>query len=169
LKRVLLLLALIGLVQLPAAAWAEDPVFSFSESDPVMNDAIDEARATLPLFLENALDAQGMARPDTLIKVAVPTVGGVNAQEHIWVTPFQRTGETTFVGVLANEPRELGALVIGDQIDFRMGQVSDWAVFSPTGLLYGNYTSRVMHTTGAFGDTPFEAIFTADPLPAEWQ
>jgi uncharacterized protein YegJ (DUF2314 family) len=71
--------------------------------------------------------------------------------------------------VLANEPYELGTLKVGDQIDFRMEQISDWSLYSADGLLYGNYTSRVMFDSGAFGDTPFEAIFTAEPIPAEWQ
>jgi hypothetical protein len=68
-KQIILALCLIGFGTFSGPALAEDPVFSFSEADPAMNAAIEEARASLPKFLEHGLEADGMALRDTLIKV----------------------------------------------------------------------------------------------------
>lgn len=149
--------------------WAEDPVYGYAESDEVMNAAIAEAGETLPLFLAHAFGDDDVSIDGALIKAGLPTVNGVNELEHIWIMPFQIEADGSFVGLLANEPAELGDLVLGDKVQFDPEQISDWSLYSPEGLLYGNYTSRVMFDQGAFGDTPFEQIFTADPVPADWQ
>ncbi|NJM83387.1 MAG: DUF2314 domain-containing protein [Tabrizicola sp.] len=144
---------------------AQDPTFGFSADDPAMNAAIAEARDTLPAFLDTMIGANGSTVEGVMLKVAVPTVNGVNAHEHIWVAPVKRQADGSFVGTLANEPVELGDLRLGDDIPFSQDQISDWSLFSPEGLLYGNYTSRVMYDQGAFGAVPFEMIFTPDPIP----
>ncbi len=158
-----------GALLLASPVLAEDGLQLFEETDPEMNGAISQARETLPLFLNNVLDTKGAANPDALVKVGLPTVGGEASLEHIWVGPFQKADDGTLSGALANEPVELGALRLGDTVEFTLDQISDWSLWAPDGLLYGNFTTRVMFSHGAFGDTPFDSVFTQDPLPEGWR
>lgn len=151
-------------------AFAEDPVFSFEETDPAMAAAISEAHATLPLFLTHSLDADGKSIEGMAIKVGMPTEpGSRNSVEHIWITPFARRADGGFIGLLANEPAQIGDLFLGDQVSFREDMISDWHVNAPSGRFWGSYTTRVMHAAGLYGDTPFDEIFEPDPVPPQWQ
>jgi uncharacterized protein YegJ (DUF2314 family) len=147
---------------------AQDPVTNYADNDAAMNAAIAEAQATLPLFLGNALDAEGIGRDSAGVKVAIPTVQNAG-HEHIWVTPFRLWDDGTLSGYLANQPNDLGPLREGDRVDFTQSQISDWSLFTPEGKMWGNYTSRVMYDAGVFGNTPFDDLFMANPVPAEWR
>jgi uncharacterized protein YegJ (DUF2314 family) len=155
---------------LAAPVAAQDPTVNYSDSDAQMQAAIGEARATLPLFLLHAIDAQGNSVAGSVLKVELRTVPGSDTEsEHIWVTPFARLPDGSFVGLLANEPVNLGPLQAGDRVDFTKDMISDWHLDAPSGRYWGSYTSRVMHAAGAFGDTPFNRIFEPDPIPPQWQ
>jgi uncharacterized protein YegJ (DUF2314 family) len=150
--------------------FAQDPIINYEKDDAAMNAAIAEAQATLPLFLANVLDAEGNGSDLALIKVGFPTIdGGDMDVEHIWVSPFARLGDGSFIGLLANEPVALGNLMAGDQVDFTEDMISDWHMTAPSGRYWGSYTSRVMYDQGAFGDTPFDQIFETEPVPADWK
>ena len=149
--------------------WAQDPVLPYEVDDPRMNTAILAAQETLPLFLTAALDAEGMSQPGYIIKVALPKASDATLHEHIWVGPFGRLSDGSFSGYLNNEPDDLGDLAYGDRVRFSQRMISDWTVMSDDGLAYGQYTSRVMFEDGAFGATPFEQVFEAVPVPADWQ
>ena len=150
--------------------FAQDPTVNYSESDAQMLAAIADARSTLPLFLANALDADGNSIVGAAIKVELPTVAGSDTEsEHIWVTPFTRLPDGSLAGLLANEPVNLGALQVGDRVDFTEDMISDWHLDAPSGRYWGSYTSRVMYEAGAFGDTPFDQIFETDPVPPQWK
>ncbi len=149
-------------------SYAEDLVMPFATDDAAMNAAIADAQKTLSRFLAHAFDTDGTSLPNVLVKVGLPTVDGPNSLEHIWITPFTRISETKFSGVLANEPDDLGNLLIGDTVEFTLSQISDWSVTSPNGLYWGNYTTRVMFDNGAFGDDPFDTVFEATPVPPDW-
>jgi len=151
-------------------ALAQDPILTYEVEDPVMNEAIAEARATLPLFLAKAFDDEGYSLDGTMLKVGMPTDGSNGTDvEHIWVTPFATMDDGSLTGLLANEPVALGDLEAGDQVDFSVDMVSDWHMTAPSGLFWGSYTSRVMYDRGAFGATPFEDLFEAEATPAAWQ
>lgn len=155
---------------LAGPAGAEDATINYAENDATMDAAIADARATLPIFLRNALDAKGVSLDDALVKVALPTEpGSPTSDEHIWVAPFARLQDGSFSGLLANEPVNLGPLRAGDRIDFTEDMISDWHFNAPTGRYWGSYTSRVMYDAGAFGDTPFDQLFEADPVPPDWR
>ena len=151
----------------PVQVAAQDPTFDFAETDPAMSGAIAEARATLPLFLDHALNAKGASVPEAMIKVGLPTQSG--SVEHIWIAPFSRKEDGSFVGYLANEPANLGKLRQGDAVGFTADMVSDWHLFTETGTAWGSFTSRVMFDAGLFGDTPFEQVFEKNPVPADWR
>ncbi len=155
---------------LAAPLAAQDATVNYSESDAQMQAAIDAARATLPLFLANAVDAEGNSVAGSLLKIELPTIPGSDTEsEHIWVTPFARLPDGGFAGLLANEPVNLGPLQEGDRVDFTEAMISDWHIDAPTGRYWGSYTSRVMYEAGAFGDTPFDQIFEPDPVPPQWK
>lgn len=160
--------AIIALMLMAVPALAQDPVTPFAASDATMNAAIAEAQRTLPLFLANALDGEGIGRDGTGVKVGLDVASGAG-QEHIWVTPFRLWPDGTLSGYLANAPVDLGALRQGDRVDFTQSHISDWSVVNPQGKRFGHYTSRVMHAAGAMGDTPFDDIFAAEPVPLDWQ
>jgi uncharacterized protein YegJ (DUF2314 family) len=161
--------AIFALLLAATPALAQDPVTPFAASDATMNAAITEAQKTLPLFLRNALDGEGVGREGTGVKVGMPVVSDNTLEEHIWVTPFRLWPDGTLSGYLANEPVNLGTLRQGDRVDFTTDMISDWSVVNLQGKLFGNYTSRVMHGVGAFGDTPFLDVFAAEPVPLDWQ
>jgi uncharacterized protein YegJ (DUF2314 family) len=149
---------------------AEDATIKYAEDDPAMEAAIADAKATLPIFLRNALDAEGVSLDEALVKVALPTeAGSPTSVEHIWVTPFARMADGSYAGLLANEPANLGPLQVGDRVDFTEEMISDWHFNAPSGRYLGSYTSRVMYEEGAFGDTPFDQLFEPDPVPSDWQ
>jgi uncharacterized protein YegJ (DUF2314 family) len=150
-------------------ATAEDQVLPYSEGNPRMNAAMLAAQETLPKFLAVALDEQGVSRPGAVVKVAMPTQGDPSVPEHIWVTPFARLSDGRMTGYLDNEPQDLGDLHHGDQVTFATGMISDWGLLSERGLAYGQFTTRVIFEDGAFGDTPFDAIFEDDPVPSDWR
>lgn len=151
----------------PAAA--QDPVINFATDDQAMEAAIADARASLPLFLTHTLTAEGVSIDGALVKVEFPTVNSAAESEHIWVMPFARAPDGNFAGLLANDPVNLGALRQGDRVDFTESMISDWHLTGPSGRYWGSYTSRVMHASGAFGDTPFDQVFETDPIPPDWQ
>lgn len=168
--RHLLLPALLATAFLSGGAVAQDPIIGYDKDDADMNAAIDEARATLPLFLDEAFNEDGESWDEALVKVAFPTVdGGGMDVEHIWVAPFAEREGGGFTGLLANEPMAMGDLTVGDQVDFTADMISDWHMTAPSGRFWGSFTSRVMHAQGAFGDTPFEMIFEPEPVPADWR
>jgi uncharacterized protein YegJ (DUF2314 family) len=159
----------LGLV-FAAPVLAQDPVIKYAPDDAAMEVAIADAKASLPLFLDHVLTAEGVSVDGALVKVEFPTVGaGDMESEHIWVMPFARSPEGAFAGLLANDPVNLGALRQGDRVDFTQGMISDWHLTGPSGRYWGSYTSRVIHAAGAFGDTPFDQIFEASPVPPDWQ
>ena len=159
---------LLACAALPAVA--QDPVIQYAPDDAAMEAAIAEARATLPLFLAHGLDANGNGIEGAVLKVGFPAQGTTDMSvEHIWVSPFARLPEGGFVGLLANEPVDLGDLTVGDRVEFSEQMISDWHVTAEDGLFWGSYTSRVMYDAGAFGDTPFEAIFKTEAVPGDWK
>lgn len=154
----------------PLAALAQDEVITYAPDDAAMEAAIAEARATLPLFLAHALDDDGYGVEGAVVKVGFPAQGATDmATEHIWVSPFARDADGGLIGLLANAPVDLGDLQQGDRVEFSEDMISDWHLTAPSGLYWGSYTSRVMHGAGAFGDTPFEQIFEAEPVPQDWR
>ena len=166
----LLIPALLSATLLTGMARAQDPIISYDEDDPAMTTAMAEARATLPLFLAEALNEDGESFEEALVKVGLPTIdGGSMDVEHIWVAPFMLLEDGSFIGLLANEPVALGDVTVGDPVKFDNAMISDWHMTAPSGRYWGSFTSRVMHAKGAFGDTPFDAIFEPEPVPTDWR
>lgn len=142
-----------------------DPVTLFEDTDATMNAAMAEAVSTLPIFLANAMTTDGRGVATAMLKVSMTTVAG-GGNEVIWVSGIRQT-VTGYGGYLANAPVDLGTLREGDYVEFQAAQISDWGIRSPSGLLYGHYTTRVI--AGLPGNAHIWDMLEPDPIPPEWR
>jgi uncharacterized protein YegJ (DUF2314 family) len=71
-----------------------------------------------------------------------------------------------FVGVLDNQPFNLGTWQLGDLVSFPESAIQDWSLEGPQGR-YGNYTTRVIAAQP--GNGHILAGLSATPLPAGWE
>lgn len=143
-----------------------DPLTEFSSSDGEMNAAMATAQDTLPLFLANVTDDEGFNTGNTSLKVAFDTQMG---PEIIWVGPFVWDGDQRMAGLLRNQPNFMDGLNAGDRVDFTVEMVRDWSFITDEGILFGNYTTRVM--IPELDDATAEqlsAVLSADPVPSDW-
>ncbi|NSX56465.1 YegJ family protein [Parasulfitobacter algicola] len=138
--RILSILFAACLMVLPVGLLADkaDPVWNFEASDPVMNDAIAEARATLPIFL-NKVSVSNPAQELFALKVALPTPDA--GHEHVWVAYFNHQNNS-FEGALMNQPA-MAQGNRGDVIEFTNADISDW-FFWQDEKMHGAFTMRVM-------------------------
>lgn len=142
-----------------------DGIQLFEDTHIVMNNAIAEAQATVPLFLDFVLDDFGIAQGGSL-KVAFQTFPEDVGEEIIWVTGFRRLEDGTFEGFLNNQPFNLGDWQQGDLVSFPDSSIRDWSLATPEGL-YGNFTTRVIAAQP--GNEHLLQSLTLDPLPIDWQ
>jgi uncharacterized protein YegJ (DUF2314 family) len=155
----------------PVAALAEgDPTVTFETGDATMAAAVEQAKATLPLFMEKALDKEGYSVEGMFIKVAMPTVVADPSIENIWVGPFAMFDPVNMAGLLANEPNLMGDVHLDDRVDFTSDMIVDWSFVGPDGLRYGNYTTRVVVAQLPKDEAaPILASFPDNPVPADWR
>lgn len=151
-----------------SSAKSSDGVIEYGASDMTMNDAQNKAQDSLPQFLEHALNAEGMAADGAMVKVAFPvTINGVSGVEVIWVGPFAYI-DSVFKGSLANHPRDIEANA-GDTMEFTQDMVRDWMIRGSDGLLYGNYTTRVMLSDMSETEAnQIRQVLAPKPVPAGW-
>lgn len=126
--------------QVYAQKTAEHRVVHVATDDKAMHAAIQRAQATLPAFLVLAANpAAGTG--DYRLKVAISDPNGT---EHFWVAPFKivRGG---FRGVLSNTPQIVRNVKLGQVIDFKRTQISDWG-YTRNGRQVGSFTVCVMMT-----------------------
>jgi len=113
-------------------------IINVRESDEQMNAAMLQARESLDLFVSRLQNPeQGDA--NFALKVEIADAHGV---EHFWVSDIQVT-DTGFQGVVANEPRVVQAVALGQPIRFARDLVSDWS-YDSHGVKQGAFTLRVL-------------------------
>jgi uncharacterized protein YegJ (DUF2314 family) len=119
-----------------ACASDSDPVYGVAADDPEMNEAIAQARASLPQFWEAFESRQGGAS-DFALKVRIEDSDAI---EHFWVIDLERTnGKVT--GVINNDPETVANVKLGDVISIRDEAISDW-LYMRNGKMVGNHTLR---------------------------
>ena len=117
---------------------AQDPsTIKVPNEDPEMGAAKANARATLAKFWR-AYENPGPGERDFALKVALPFAQ--NNTEHIWVSDIQRDGSSVS-GVINNVPRDVKTLRLGQRIQIRDEQISDW-MYLREGKIVGNHTLR---------------------------
>lgn len=127
----------LGLAAAPALAQQAQGPIMYLDNDAGMNAAISEARRTLPVFWDRAVDADTSRQ---LLKVGLEADDG--STEFIWMSQVERTGDG-FRGVLNNQPRMIAGAARGAVVTFKDDQIIDWA-YEARGRLWGAYTQRVM-------------------------
>lgn len=118
-----------------------DQVVMINNDDEAMNDAVEQARATLPDFLAfyknppvNALNC----------RVKAYFMDGAN-REAIWLTDIVQEGNA-IRGTVGNVPELVGTVHAGQEVLVPMQDICDWA-FEAGGKQYGSYTVYAMFRT----------------------
>ena len=121
-------------------AGSVDHTTAVRDDDPEMASAIQEARATLPEFIE-ILKSPKSNQDSFLIKGRFQAGNNI---EHIWVADISFDGKS-FHGVVANEPETIPNLEFKQPITVARKNVSDW-MYIQDGKLFGGYTTRLLRS-----------------------
>lgn len=135
-----MLCAVLLAAALGSSAQAKDSGVPIAVDDPEMTAAIAAARETLDNVLERKATG-GIPAEALSLKVAIPKEGG--GVERIYLNGIVQIDETTFEGLLANDPSALPDMKMGDRYRFTHDQIVDW-LFVVNGQMHGSYTLRVM-------------------------
>jgi uncharacterized protein YegJ (DUF2314 family) len=116
------------------------------DSDPKMQAAIKQGKATLKKFLPLAKKNKD---PNLMVfAVKVRFVDGKTV-EHMWVTPFEFKGPGKFSGRLNDIPRAVKNVQHEQQINFTTKDIADWMYYDQSQhKMYGNYTTCARLTLG---------------------
>src|SRR5688572_12881871 len=110
-----------ALAGLAACSASDDPVVSVSSDDPEMNNAISEARASLPDFW-TVFAAPNRGESDFALKVRIEDRRGV---EHFWVTDLRRDADKIH-GLIGNESNTVTTVKLGDEVEVPSDDITDW-------------------------------------------
>ncbi|MBW0149027.1 YegJ family protein [Marinobacter arenosus] len=134
-KKLSILLILLIAHSAQAGQLDEDEVVWVEGEDPVMIEAIQNARRTLDSFLQKHSDNI----PNVESYKLKVMVSDSNGTEHFWVTPFRAIVNGKFEGVLANEPQVVRSVSYGQVIEFDRSMISDWG-YVENGRQIGSFT-----------------------------
>lgn len=112
--------------------------FSDKYDQAEMKVAIEQARATLPAFLERARHPQPGDEAFN-IKVKLTDSGGT---EHLWINELQLDHEP-YTGKITMDAEILRNVRSGMLCKFTLDEVSDW-MYMENGKMQGNFTLRVL-------------------------
>lgn len=128
-------------------------VFMFSGSDPEMQQANENARATFKYFWREiawerrrivpGLDLACVKAPFSDGDYAVPAKGAPNVED-MWMSDVDFDGEIVS-GVLLNSPNWLKMVKKGDSAEFRLNEISDW-MYAINHKVYGAYTVNLLRS-----------------------
>jgi uncharacterized protein YegJ (DUF2314 family) len=137
---VLAIVAVLGAAVPFAGVMAEDrsPIVDVPNGDPEMAAAIAKARATLPVFWAS-YEAPKASEAGHSLKVRFPT--RKNNGEHIWMAEVKKLPDGRYSGRFANQPRDLPGKRVGDLVEFKEADISDW-MFMRNGKIVGGETIK---------------------------
>jgi uncharacterized protein YegJ (DUF2314 family) len=128
-------------------------VFMFDNTDPEMQRAYEQARATFKYFWREmawerrriipALDLAAVKAPFSDDGPGQPKRAGSKV-EHMWFAEIDFDGVDVH-GVLLNSPNEVRAVKKGDEVRVPLGEISDW-MYSVGGEVYGAFTVNLMRS-----------------------
>ncbi len=129
------------------------PVFMFDDSDPEMQRADENARATFRYFWrEVAWERRRIVPALGLAAVKAPFSDGERGTrakdtpevEHMWLSEVDFDGQDVS-GVLLNAPNWLKTIKEGDAVRVPLGQISDW-MYAISGEVFGAYTVNLLRS-----------------------
>jgi len=118
-----------------------DKVSYDAKDDPIMNAAMEKARASVKIFIA-ALNNQKLGQSGFSVKMAFSD--GENT-EHMWLSPVTFDG-TAFTGTVNNDPEKVKTVKIGQKASVTPDKISDW-MYIDNGKLVGGETMRAMRAT----------------------
>jgi uncharacterized protein YegJ (DUF2314 family) len=116
----------------------EPTVYGVQDSDVEMNEAIEKANQTLDNF-KRALKSNNKDFKYFALKVRFITPQG---GEHIWLSSISLKNKK-YIGVVDNLPESTTEVKIGDTIQIKTDDISDW-MYVDGNKLHGGYTLRVL-------------------------
>lgn len=145
------------------------PTLHVRSSDPAMNRAFAQARASLPAALAATEKSNGWFSPSLALYIAVFVNAPGTPIEFVWVDSIQRDGKG-YRGKLAGSARFLQDNRLRAPISFLNPQIADWAVQAEDGRYYGYFTTRARLPSL---DEPLAAklrgLLVGNPVPALWK
>jgi uncharacterized protein YegJ (DUF2314 family) len=114
-----------------------DNFVSVSGDDKAMNDAIAKAKATSGEFV-TAFHAKKDGTKDFFIKKPYKTL--LSGVEHMWIEVLAEK-DGNFSGVVANEAEETHEVKMGQRVNVKIDEISDWK-YQDGKKLIGGYTIR---------------------------
>lgn len=117
----------------------DEDIALFSDADPAMRAAIEEARRTYPEFLKVLQEAPDSI-DECLMKYGFPAEQV--EVEHMFLDELTWDGEN-LVGVLASDPQYTNKWECGDRVVVDPEQISDWA-YLKDGKGHGGFTFKYM-------------------------
>jgi len=129
---------------------SESPIFFHRDSDPAMQQAHEQARATFKYFWrELTWERQRIIPGLSMAAVKAPFSDGDGSGttgnpgvEHMWIDEVEFDGQT-ISGVLLNEPNWLKSVKAGDPVRIAARELSDW-MYVIGSEVYGAYTVQVL-------------------------
>ena len=138
--RELALGALVLLTAMNVLAAAQS-ITDVSPQNEAVNAAIAKAKSTLPVFFaRNARPQPGDS--GFAVKIRYPTGKQDGSGEHIWASNVVRDGDT-ITATIANAPREIPGLAMGQRVTVPVSQLTDW-MYIRDGKYHGGYTIRAL-------------------------
>lgn len=119
----------------------EPEIYGFAENDEEMNQAIKMAKETLDKFNE-ALKSSNPAFEYFALKTKFNTSNG---SEHIWVSSITLK-DNKYFGVVDNLPEFTTDVNLGDTIEIKEEDISDW-MYIENQKLQGGYTIKVLRNS----------------------
>lgn len=118
----------------------EDRTVNVRSTDAEMNAAIAKARASLPTFWTSY---EGHKPSENGHSLKVRFANPDNDGEHIWMAEVQKRADNSYSGRLANTPEHLAGKRLGDVVEFKDADISDW-MFMRNGKIVGGETIRIL-------------------------
>jgi uncharacterized protein YegJ (DUF2314 family) len=109
------------------------PVVEVPEDDPLMKQAVEDARREWPKF---AVAYEAGAGENFTVKAPVSAGGNT---EFIWITVTCIEGDLVY-GELGNEPADLGDLKLGSKVSVPVATLMDWCYIDPKKGLVGGFS-----------------------------
>ncbi len=114
----------------------EPTIFTLSDDDKEMNNAIKTAKNTLSDF-DFAL--KNPENKDFALKM---NFEHENGSEYIWITNIEKD-ENEYYGIVDNLPNTIKCVKPGEKIKIPIEKISDW-MYSKNGILIGGFTIKTI-------------------------
>ncbi len=123
------------------------PIVEVADDDPLMVQAVDDARRKWPTFV-----AAFEARSGDKFSVKAPLTHDGHT-EFIWIAVTALEGDRIY-GTLGNDPANLGSLRFGSKVAVPVSDINDWLYLDPQGKMAGGFTVSVVQSAQRRKRTP---------------